>query len=67
MWARETIRPSGLQAPVPNATSALATQLEVLTASLPTIAAKLEDVVTHQSAMEAKLAAGPTAPLAEPL
>ena len=52
---------------MPNATSALATQLEVLTASLPTIAAKLEDVVTHQSAMEAKLAAGPTAPLAEPL
>ena len=40
---------------------------EALTSSLPTTAARLEDVVSRQTAMEAKLAAGPTAPLAEPL
>eukprot|EP00439_Symbiodinium_sp_Y106_P066199 s1976_g10.t1 len=48
-------------------TASLATQLETLASALPGLTSRLEEISSKQTAMEARIAAGPTAPLAEPL
>ena len=65
---------SGASAPGPKqaapkrvTTSSLASQLEAITAALPTLTAKLEEVASKQTAMEARISSGPNASLREPL
>ena len=48
-------------------TATLASQLQTITAALPGLTAKLEEVASKQQDMEARIAAGPAASLKEPL
>ena len=48
-------------------TSTLAAQLETITATLPALSAKLEDLTSKHALLETRISAGPSAPLREPL
>ena len=48
-------------------TATLASQLESLSSTLPTLVKTMEELSLRQAAMEKQMAAGPAAPLSQPL